>query len=93
MPAPQGPTYQPTDGVVARVVSDETVVVDLDSERYFSLNTTGAVVWSAVIAGRSVEQAAMELAEIYDVADQTARVDAEEIVRQLVEAGLLLPRP
>lgn len=83
--------YEPASGVAARFVGGETVVVDLDTEQYFSLNATGTVVWTVVSAGEPTASAADQLVEQFDVNPQQASNDVEELVAELVENGLLLP--
>lgn len=75
--------------VVARVVGDETVIVDLDSERYFTLNHTGATIWSALSAGMSAAKAEDDLVEQFGVARDAAASDVGELVGELVGLGLL----
>lgn len=84
--------YEAAVSVVARPVGDETIVVDLETERYFSLNATGAVVWSLVSTGEAASTAVAELVHRYDVTVEQARADVGDLVGDLLRAGLLLPR-
>ncbi|MEZ5409730.1 MAG: PqqD family protein [Acidimicrobiales bacterium] len=77
--------------VVSRTVGDELVLVDLDSERYFSLNATGATIWEELAAGRSAVQALNQLTAKFDVTEEIARADLDELVEALVSSGLLFP--
>jgi hypothetical protein len=70
--------YTSPPSVVSRTVGGETVLVDLDGERYFSVNETGSLIWAELSAGRSTSEA-------------LARQDLDELVAALVEAGLLIP--
>lgn len=85
-------TYIPASSVAVRKVGDETVIVDLDDEQYYSLNETGTVVWAALSSGGTTADAAEELTEQFDVSPEQAACDAEELVELLVESGLLLPK-
>lgn len=83
--------YQVAPGVVSRVVGEETVIVDLDTERYFSLNSSGATVWLRVSEGAAIDSAAAELAEKYGVDREQSAADVAEIVDAFLKAGLILP--
>lgn len=89
--APEFSTYRPASGVAVRTVGEETVIVDLDDEQYFSLNDTGTVVWSAVSTGRTMAVAAEALVEKFEVTREQANGDVKELVEVLVENGLLVP--
>lgn len=82
--------FQPCDDVVSRVVGDETVLVDLDGERYFSMNATGAKIWSSVTSGRTADEATADVVEQFDVGHDEAEIDVAELLARLVEAGLLI---
>lgn len=84
-------TYAVAPGAVARTVGDETVIVDLDTEQYFSLNPTGAVVWGLVSSGNSLDAATDELVRLYDVSRNEAAGDVAELVARLADRGLLVP--
>lgn len=87
----RGQHFTPPTSVVSRSVGDELVLVDLDTERYFSLNATGATIWEQLSTGRSVGDALSELLAKFDVSEETARADVDELVEALVVSGLLRP--
>lgn len=66
------------------------MLVDLEGERYFSLNGTGAVIWEELSQGRSASDAAARIVADFSVDVETARADATELAQALVEAGLLI---
>lgn len=82
--------FSPSPTVLSREVGDETVLVDLENELYYSLNTTGALVWSRLISGNTLPEIIDETAERHGLTPQTARQDVGTLVDQLLSAGLLI---
>ena len=81
-------TYVCPDNVLSRTVGDELVLVQLDRELYFSLNATGAEIWSALQAGVDFDGIVHRLTARGATPDE-AHHDADELICQLVSLGLL----
>lgn len=79
------------DGVVFREVSGEAVILDLASQRYFSLDRVGTRMWGLLAAGDSLERVRERLQEEYEVDAGVLRQDLEGLVRELLDEGLLRP--
>jgi len=62
-------------------------VGDLDS--IFTLNETAIAVWESLDGNTPMEAVVDRICRDYDVDRERAAADAEEIVRSLLEAGLL----
>lgn len=88
-PSKGGSRFEATPGVASRVVGDETVLVNLDAELYYSLDPVGSMVWNRLTAGRSISGVAAELVAEYGIELDTACADVEELVVDLLDAGLL----
>ena len=76
-------------GVHAREFDDETVLVDVRRGVYFSLNAVGTVVWKAIAEGATLAAAVDAVVAAFDVTASVACADAESLVAQLCEAGLV----
>ena len=74
-------------GQEALLVPVRNRVGDLDS--IFTLNETAIAVWESLDGKTSIDDIADKLCREYDVDRARAAEDAGEIVRALVEAGLL----
>ena len=74
-------------GREALLVPVRNRVGDLDS--IFTLNETAIVVWESLDGRTAMDGVIDRLCREYDVDRDRAAGDAEEIVRSLVEAGLL----
>lgn len=84
-------SHKPSPSVMSREVAGETVLVDLDSELYFSLNATGAFIWSQVTSGLGRDEITAAVIERFGIEHDRANDDVDRLFSELVEAGLLLP--
>jgi hypothetical protein len=78
----------PSD-VMVRVLDNEAVLLNLESEKYFGLDQTGTRMWQLVTAAPAIEAAFEQLVEEYDVAPEMLRADLAELLTKLVDHGLL----
>lgn len=74
-------------------VEDGLVVLDLRSERYLSLNKTGAVVWKTLEGGGDVAAAVAAVRARFAVDEARATEDVARLIDQLSDKGLLEPAP
>ena len=81
--------YRAVDGVVARAVGDEMVLLDLRSGVYYSLNAVGAIVWQGIDRSASLEQIVADTVSEFEVDAETAREDVRGFLRSAAEAGLI----
>lgn len=75
--------------VMARVVGDEYVILDLETGTYYGLDAVGARVWSLLAEGVALDAICDRLVEEYDVAREQARSDVASLIEALRERGLL----
>ena len=75
--------------VVADVVGDEVVIVNLDNGAYYSTEGAGCDVWRLLTAGTAVEKTATILAERYAGDEATMASYLDQLVDELLEEGLL----
>lgn len=69
--------------VLFRLVSDEGVLVNLNTQMYLGLNSVGARMWSVLSEARSIQAAYEQLLEEYEVDPSELRRDLEELIAQL----------
>jgi len=75
--------------VMVREVQGESVLLNLNSERYFGLDEVGTRMWAALVASVSVQAAYEVLLGEYDVEAEQLRQNLQELIAKLVENGLL----
>ncbi|MFC4193586.1 PqqD family protein [Novosphingobium lubricantis] len=80
-----------SEDVVARVVGEETMLLDLASGTYFGLNPVGGRFWQLLEDGLSATDARDALLEAFDV--EVAQLDADlaDLLGQFAEKGLITP--
>ncbi len=82
------PSYVFPEGVLARQVEGEMVLLNLNSEQYYALDHVGADIVRRLTT-TSYDQVVADLCRAYDVDASTLRIDVEELLANLLEAGLL----
>jgi hypothetical protein len=79
--------------IMFREVGDESVILDLRSERYLGLNDVGTRMWHALMGSGSIQTAYEVLLANYDVEPAELERDLRELVDQLVEMSLITIGP
>ena len=86
--------YKQADNIVTRRVLDETLLVPISGDlasmdELYTLNDTGAFIWQALDGTRPLAEIGQQLAQEYDGPPEEIETDLVEIVRDLIEAGLI----
>lgn len=79
--------------VLVRILDQESVLLNLETERYFGLDQTGTRMWQLVTSSPNIETAYQELLAEYDVEPELLRDNLTELLDRLVEHGLLRVLP
>lgn len=83
-------SYQPHSNVVSTTVDqDESVLLHLESQQYYSLNETGSRVWQLLSRGRDANAIASALSEEWDVSLKDARQAVQSFLEVLRKEGLV----
>ena len=69
--------------VLFRIIGDEAVLVNLNTEMYLGLNPVGTRMWNALSHAASIQVAYDELLREYEVEPAQLRADLEEFIDQL----------
>jgi hypothetical protein len=78
------------EGVLISHLQEESVILNLESERYFGLDDVGTRFLTVLTSSESIEAAYETLREEYDVDPTALRDDLRELVEKLVDQGLLI---
>jgi len=78
------------DGVLISRLQEESVILNLESERYFGLDDVGTRFLTVLTSSESIESAYQELAAEFDVDPEVLRHDLLALVEKLIEQGLLI---
>jgi hypothetical protein len=79
----------PAADTVFREMNGEAVLVNLATNRIYSLNATGARFWSLLVEGATQEAAEEQLLQEFDVSPEELRVEMADLLRALRTEGLV----
>ena len=79
--------------VLVRLLDQESVLLNLETEQYFGLDETGTRMWQLVTTSPNIDAAYQELLAEYDVQPEMLRENLSELLGHLVEHGLLQVLP
>jgi hypothetical protein len=82
--------FRPPQDVVHRNLSGEEVLLNLGTGIYFGLNESGSRLWQILLETGDKEQAISGLRNEYDIEEHRLRQDVEDLLRKLVDKGLLI---
>ena len=78
------------DGVLISNLQDESVLLNLDNERYYGLDDVGTRCLSVLTSSDSIEAAYERLRQEYDVDPNLLRNDLLALIENLIDQGLLI---
>ena len=78
----------PDDVLVSRL-QEESVILNLDSERYYGLDDVGTRFLSVLTTSDSIDAAYQSLAEEYDVDREVLREDLVALIQNLLQQGII----
>jgi len=78
------------DDVLISQLQEESVILNLDSERYYGLDDVGTRFLSVLTTSDSIETAYEQLRDEYDVDPQVLRSDLLALIENLINQGLLI---
>lgn len=77
--------------IAARVLGDETMVMSATTSTLFTLDEVATVIWEAADGATPLDEiVTKKVCTQFDITPEIALKDAEILVEQLVEHGLLL---
>jgi Coenzyme PQQ synthesis protein D (PqqD) len=79
--------------VLVRHLDGETVLLNLETEKYFGLDGTGTRMWEIATHAPTIEAAYGKLQEEFEVEADVLRDHLAELLGQLVANGLLKAMP
>lgn len=72
-------------------MDDQYVLVQLQTNRIYQLNRTGARLWELLEAGHDLQQAQEQILLEFDVDEERVRSEINTLMGELVAKGLLEP--
>ena len=72
-----------------RDIKGETVILNIESGVFYTLNEVGRSIWEMVTNGHNFESITQTLSERFEVSPEISRADAEKFLRRLMDEGIL----
>lgn len=79
--------------VLVRLLDQESVLLNLETEQYFGLDETGTRMWQLVTTSPNIDAAYEALLAEYDVPPEMLRENLTELLGHLIDHGLLQVLP
>lgn len=79
----------PSPDVQGTNMDGETVLLDLSSGRYYTLNRVGSLIWEQCTGSNTISDIHSILCDRFDVAPERALDDLVTLVNKLIQEGLL----
>jgi hypothetical protein len=83
---------QPSPDVLWQRLDDEVIVMQLKTDRIFSLNPTGARFWELIAGGMKLAVVREEMGKEFDVQPDVLAAEVEGILALLIGEQLLIAR-
>lgn len=80
---------RPNPDVQGTTMEGETVLLDLSSGRYYTLNRLGSVIWEHCTGQSTMAEIHAAICDRFDVAPERALDDLVVLVNELIQEGLL----
>ena len=80
-------------GQISADLDGETVILDLESEVYYSLDPVGTCIWTLIQEPRTVIEIQDAILQEYEVDPDRCEGDITALLEELAEAGLVEVRP
>ena len=78
-----------SDKAIVQEVSGETVILDLNSEQYFSLDSVATRIWKLLQQTKDLDEVFRLMLNEYEVDEQQLNDDLESLIDALLEEGLI----
>jgi len=87
-------TYRPAGHVVTRRIGEDRLLVPVSGiaaggNAVFPVNDTGLFVWEHLLGGKTIQDTARNITEVFAIDFDIALADCKEIVRRLLDEKLL----
>jgi hypothetical protein len=83
------PDFEIPENVLSQELNGEVVLLNMDNESYYSLNSVGSRIWQLLSQKMNIESITQELLKIYKVDESTLCQDVAMLIHELCENELL----
>lgn len=76
-------------GIIAREIQGETVLLNMETGDYFSLNTVGNEIYNCITSGMDIDGITTHITDSYDIDENTAKEDVLSLINDLIANGVI----
>ena len=76
--------------ITSKVMDGEAIMINLANGIYYSMDKVGGTIWEGVEREQRLDQILQSIVTAYEVSEEEARKDLENLVRQLLEENLIV---
>ena len=77
--------FETSSNIMFRELEDESVILNLNDESYYSLNSTGMIIWNLLQTSPSLKEAFEAFKNQFEVESGKASTDFHLLIHELVE--------
>lgn len=77
--------FQPSSNIMFRELEDESVILNLNDEAYYSLNGTGTIIWNLLQTSSSLSEVFSEFQKQFQVDATKAASDFNQLIHELLD--------
>lgn len=86
-------TFIARPSIVSCELDGGTVLLDLDTSRYFGLNAVGLVVWEALAQPSTADELCRKVCERFDVTPDKCAQDVDRLLSDFIDRRLIEREP
>lgn len=75
--------------VFAQEIDEETIILDSETQEYFSINEIGKVIWSLIEEKKNLEEIKAEMLDMYEVPEEQIEKDLLNFIQALAQKKLI----
>ena len=75
--------------VFAQEIDEETIILDSETQEYFSINEIGKVIWSLIEEKKNLEEIKAEMLNMYEVPEEQIEKDLLNFIQALEQKRLI----
>jgi hypothetical protein len=75
--------------VFAQEIDEETIILDSETQEYFSINEIGKVIWSLIEEKKNLEEIKAEMLDMYEVPEEQIEKDLLNFIQALEQKKLI----
>lgn len=76
-------------GIIAREIQGETVLLNMETGDYFSLNTVGNEIYKCITNNMDIDGITTHITDSYDIDEKTAKEDVLSLINDLIANGVI----